>query len=48
MYIKVFLPKRSIRLIPIKVKIKLIKPIPTLLNKAVLSPNPPSSKILGA
>ena len=47
-YINCFLPNLSIRKIPKSVNSKLVTPIPILLNKAVLSPSPASSKILGA
>ena len=47
-YISIFLPSLSIRLIPIYVNNTLVKPIPMLFSKALLSPNPASSKILGA
>ena len=47
-YISCLLPSLSINEIPTNVKIKLVKPMPMLLSNDVLSPNPPSSKILGA
>ena len=47
-YIGTLSSNLSINEIPIKVKIKFTNPIPTELNKAVLSPNPDSSNILGA
>ena len=47
-YNNCFLPLRSINAMPMSVKIKLVNPIPILLNRAELDSNPASSKILGA